>query len=179
MAGFDPQQNYFELFQLPQSFVVDSSELNNRYRQLQREAHPDRFAGDSEREKRLAVQYSAWINEAYSTLRTPVLRAQYLLSLSGVETSSEQTMAGDPAFLMHQMTLREQLMELKDQPDPEKALDDLTSKLDELIDHQCSEFEDSFNDQDYAVAKQAVMKMQFLFKLEEDVKDLEAQILDY
>jgi molecular chaperone HscB len=179
MTAFDPHQNYFELFQLPQSFRLDQSSLSQRYRDLQREMHPDRFAGGTDRERRLAIQYSAWINEAYQTLQSPVRRAQYLLSLQGMNIKPEQTMASDPAFLMHQISLRDQLMELKEQPNPEQALDDLTNKLDKLIDHQCAEFESSYNDQNYVVAKEVVMKMQFLFKLEEDAKHLEADILDY
>ena len=179
MAAFNPRQNYFELFQLPQSFQVDEALLSHHFRQLQREVHPDRFAGSTDRERRIAVQYSAWINEAYKTLKSPVQRAQYLLLLQGLTIEAEQTLAGDPAFLMHQMSLREQLMELKDQPDPEQALDDLTDTLDQLISHQCDEFSRSFEEKNYAAAKDIVMKMQFLFKLEEDVQCMEADILDY
>lgn len=179
MTAFNLQQNYFELFQLPKQFQVSLDQLNSRFRDLQRQAHPDRFAGASARDQRLAVQYSAWINQAYTTLQSPVQRAQYLLSLQGIHIDPEQTMANDPAFLMHQISLREQLLELKDQADPESALDALTSKLDTLIDHQCTEFDSCYRSQDYQKAKEVVMKMQFLYKLEEDARQLEADILDY
>jgi molecular chaperone HscB len=69
MTNPDFQRNYFELFDLPVGFALDQATLGARYRQLQRELHPDRYAGASAHEQRLAVQYSSLINEAYATLR--------------------------------------------------------------------------------------------------------------
>ena len=71
----DFQQNYFQLFDLPVHFALDQAQLGARYRQLQGELHPDRYASASDHEQRLAVQYSALVNEAYATLRKPLARA--------------------------------------------------------------------------------------------------------
>lgn len=179
MTAFDPSQNYFQLFQLPESYQVDQSALSARYRDLQREVHPDRYAGGTEKDRLLAVQYSAWVNQAYQGLKSPVARAHYLLSLSGIDVDGQKTTTSDPAFLMHQMSMREQLMEVKGHENPEQAFDSLTAELDELIEHQCAAFERSFTEKDYAAATEEVAKMQFLFKLEKDVEQLEAEILDY
>ncbi|HKJ76321.1 MAG TPA: Fe-S protein assembly co-chaperone HscB, partial [Gammaproteobacteria bacterium] len=73
----DFSQNYFELFGLPEGFEVDSETLSLRYRDLQRALHPDRFAGASDRERRLSVQQTARVNEAYRTLKDPLARARY------------------------------------------------------------------------------------------------------
>jgi molecular chaperone HscB len=179
MAVFDFNQSYFDLFQVPESYQVDTVVLNQRYRELQQTVHPDRFAAGSDQERRMAVQYASWVNEAFETLKAPVARAHYLLSLKGSAPDAQQTIGNDPAFLMHQMSLREQLMELRDSGDPESALDHLREELDELIEHQCTDFEQRFNQKEYEQAKESVGKMQFLFKLEEEMEKLEAEILDY
>jgi molecular chaperone HscB len=179
MSSFNFKQNYFSLFQIAERFSVDEHSLASRYRELQKETHPDRFAAGSDQQKRLAVQYSAWVNEAYETLKAPVARAHYLLSLKGHAFDSQQTIGNDPAFLLHQMSLREQLSELKDQADPEQALDHLRDELEELIDHQCTAFKDDYEQEDFQSAKIAASKMQFLFKLEAEVERVEEDILDY
>lgn len=179
MPAIDFKQDFFSLFQLPESYDVDLEQLNCRYRELLREVHPDRFAAAGDRERRLAVQYSTRINEGYETLKSPVSRAHYLLARQGMDVDPQQTIANDPAFLMHQMSLREQLMELQGQAEPELALDKLTLELEELIEHQCNAFKTSFANGDFAEAKVEVAKMQFLFKLEEEVEQVESEILDY
>ena len=84
MSNPDFQRNYFELFDLPVGYALDEEKLGTRYRKLQRELHPDRFAGGSAHEQRLAVQYSSLVNEAYATLRKPLPRALYLLEIAGM-----------------------------------------------------------------------------------------------
>jgi molecular chaperone HscB len=69
--------------------------------------HPDRFAAASDAERRVAMQWAALANEAYRTLREPVARARYLLSLKGFDTGEETNTAMPPDFLMQQMELRE------------------------------------------------------------------------
>jgi molecular chaperone HscB len=179
MSAIDFNQDFFSLFQLPERYDVDLEQLQCRYRELLREVHPDRFAAATDGERRLAMQFSTRINEALETLKSPVSRAHYLLSLRDINIDPQQTIANDPAFLMHQMSLREQLMDLRGESDPESALDDLTSELEDLISHQCAAFKASYARQDYEEAKVEVAKMQFLFKLEEEVEHVEAEILDY
>jgi molecular chaperone HscB len=175
----DFSQSYFELFQIPEAYQVDLSVLNKAYRELQQAIHPDRFASGSDQDRRMAVQYASWVNEAYESLKSPVARAHYLLSLKDKAPDAQQTIGNDPAFLMHQMSLREQLMELREADNPEAALDALRDELEELIAHQCDDFEQHFAQADYEHARESVGKMQFLFKLEEDMEKLEAEILDY
>ena len=40
----DIHQNHFELFDLPTSFAIDRTLLDQSYRKVQSEVHPDRFA---------------------------------------------------------------------------------------------------------------------------------------
>ena len=104
----DFSKNYFELFGLPVDYTVDRGDLSERYRELQRVVHPDRFASASEQERRLSMQGSTLINEAFQTLKDPMLRARYLLSLHGVDMETKDS-TQDMEFLMEQMELREEL----------------------------------------------------------------------
>ena len=85
----DFSRNHFELFGLPQRFRFDAAALDSAYHRLQVEVHPDRFATAGEAQQRLALQSSARVNEASRALKDPVARAQYLLSLHGVDTFDE------------------------------------------------------------------------------------------
>ena len=82
--------NFFDVFSLPQGWVVDLSELDIRFRKLQQQFHPDRFANNSEIEKRRAVQMASMINQAYETLKNPLSRAQYLLQLLDFDVAQER-----------------------------------------------------------------------------------------
>ena len=92
--------DYFTLFGLPVGYHVDTQALAARFQDLQRQNHPDRFASASDAEQLVAVQRSANINQAWQTLRHPLTRAEYLLSLHGFDLSSEQHTVRDSAFLM-------------------------------------------------------------------------------
>ncbi len=103
----DFSHNHFQLFGLPERFRFDAAALDNAYRALQGEVHPDRFAAASAAEQRLALQSSARVNEAYQALRDPVARAQYLLSLHGIEAFDERDTALAHDFLERQLERRE------------------------------------------------------------------------
>ena len=116
-------KNYFELFNFPVSFDVDVEEMTHRYRDLQRALHPDKYANATDRERMLSVQQTSLLNEAHTTLKDPLLRARYILKLSGMEINNEPNTVRDTTFLMQQMELREQLAEIKGHADPLGELD--------------------------------------------------------
>ncbi|WP_295801615.1 Fe-S protein assembly co-chaperone HscB [uncultured Microbulbifer sp.] len=171
------QQNHFEIFGLPVSYEVDRQALAARYRELQQEFHPDRFAAKSDREQRLSMQYAAQINEANNTLKDPVARAAYLLQLAGVEISPEQTTA-DGEFLMQQMILRERLEEVRDAADPEAELGELGDETSALFREQQRVFADALTANALDEAKSALLKLQFLGKLQRQIETLEEDLLD-
>ncbi|WP_323847093.1 Fe-S protein assembly co-chaperone HscB [Microbulbifer magnicolonia] len=171
------KQTYFELFGLRPAFEIDRAALSKRYRELQREFHPDKYAAKSDREQLLAMQYAARINEAHTTLREPVLRAGYLLKLAGVEVSPEQTTA-DAEFLMQQMLLRERLEEVRDETDPAAALDALAGEVRDLFAGEQQHFAAVFAAGDLQAGKDSLLKLQFLSKLQRQVEELEEDLLD-
>ncbi|GLU31485.1 Fe-S protein assembly co-chaperone HscB [Trinickia caryophylli] len=103
------QQSHFDLFHLPVQFALDAQALDTAYRTVQAQVHPDRFAAAGDAQKRVAMQWAARANEAYATLRDPLKRATYLLSLRGVDVGVENNTAMEPAFLMQQMEWRERV----------------------------------------------------------------------
>jgi molecular chaperone HscB len=108
----DMQQNYFELFQLPVSFDVDTDDLASRHRAIIARVHPDQFANKSAMEQRVALQWATFANEAFDTLKSPIARAQYLLKLNAPELAVEGARVNLPhEFLMQQMQWREALEE--------------------------------------------------------------------
>jgi molecular chaperone HscB len=103
------QANDFALFELPEQFALDRGQLDARWKALQREAHPDRFAAEGAAAQRVAMQWSVRINEAYQRLKDPLKRAAYLCELQGAAVQAENNTAMPAAFLMQQMAWREAL----------------------------------------------------------------------
>lgn len=171
------QQNHFEIFGLPETYAVDRQALVKRYRELQQEFHPDRFASKTEHEQMLSMQYAAQINEASNTLKDPVARASYLLQLAGVVINPEQTTA-DGEFLMQQMILRERLEDVRGAADPESELDELSSETSVLFKAQQQAFASALEISALDSAKNALLKLQFLAKLQRQIEALEEDLLD-
>ncbi|MEO8013763.1 MAG: Fe-S protein assembly co-chaperone HscB [Polaromonas sp.] len=114
------QSNDFELFSVPMQFAQDRAQLDARWKELQREAHPDKFAAQGAAAQRLAMQWSVRINEAYQRLKDPLKRASYLCELHGAPINAENNTAMPAVFLMQQMEWREALEEAEGIEDLDK-----------------------------------------------------------
>jgi molecular chaperone HscB len=102
--------DYFGLFQLPRGYDLDPAELERRFLSLSRNIHPDFFTTQPPEVRQLAVRLAAEINEAYRVLKDPVLRAEYLLEVSGGESGiQDKSVPGD--FLAEMMLVREEVEE--------------------------------------------------------------------
>jgi len=178
---FDFSKNYFELFGMPVGFLLDTAELSGRYRELQKVVHPDRYAASGEQSQRLSLQGATLVNEAYETLKDPLKRAQYLLTLKGVEVQPAQQTLNDPDFLMQQMELREALAEVRGKNDPQAELDGLLREIGNMIKTQVAQlavqFEESSPEQ-LSAAANTVQKMQFLNKLHAEAEAVEADLAE-
>jgi len=160
------QSDDFELFGLARCFAQDRAVLDSRWKDLQREAHPDRFAAQGSAAQRVAMQWSVRINEAYQRLKDPLKRAAYLCELHGVAVNAENNTAMPGAFLMQQMQWREELDEASGVEDLEKirlqvkqTAREVLKNLEHLIDVQAA-----FNE---AVGQ--VRAMMFIERFERDV----------
>ena len=170
--------NYFKLLGLEISYDVDMSLLKANYLDLQRTVHPDKFAHASDLDRRLSVQKAAQINDAFQTLKNPLKRAVYQLSLSGVEIKDNET-AMEPAFLMEQMELREKLAGIKQQAEPFDALDQMIAEVETSLRAFQTHMSKLFSEASAEALQQAktnVLKMQFLSRLQEECLNLEEEL---
>ncbi len=173
--------NYFQLFDLPEQFSLDLTELGSRYLALQKRFHPDNFAAASERDRLLSVQQTANINDAYHSLKQPLLRAEHLLALRGLKISNEQRSFTEPAFLMQQMELREQLADVREQDDPEQAIADIEHYLStqrKLLQNQLNEALSARTAEHDQLAAELVRKLKFFYKLQHELELIEQQLQD-
>ena len=163
-------QSYFELLGLPVSFEVNLSELNQRYKSLQKEMHPDRFVNNSEHEQRLSLQYAAFLNEAVATLKSPLKRSHYLLKLKGREVDVEHYTIRDTAYLMQQMQWRETLEELGGEKNPLVTIEQLQTQVDELLNENSAQFKQAYETGNLVMAEEAIHKMHFVYKLQHELE---------
>lgn len=105
------QSDDFELFGLQHQFSQERTQLDARWKDLQREAHPDKFSAQGSAAQRVAMQWSVRINEAYQRLKDPLKRAAYLCEINGHPVNAENNTAMQADFLMQQMQWRETLDE--------------------------------------------------------------------
>ncbi len=156
------QANDFELFGLPQQFAQELATIAQRWKTLQAQAHPDKFAAQGAAAQRLSMQWSVRINEAYARLKHPLHRAAYLCELAGVPIQVHQNTAMPAAFLMQQMQWHEALEEAQSLPALEALQRDVQGQQQQLL-QECEKLLDQ--QRDYAAAVAVVRALMFVEKL--------------
>ncbi len=172
----DFNADFFALFDLPQRFRLDLGKLDVRYRELQKEVHPDRFANAEDSQKRLSMQWATRVNEAYQALKKPLERAKYMLHLAGHDVQAENNTAMATDFLVEQMEWREATAEARigrDHHELERLFhrlrDDMATRYEELaalLDDAC----------DKDGAADCVRRLMFLEKLLFEIDDALASL---
>ena len=119
----------FELFGIDPRFALDPAALDSRWRVLQTEVHPDKFAAQGAAAQRVAMQWAVRVNEAYQRLKDPLKRAAYLCELNGAAIEAENNTSMPRSFLMQQMEWREAL-------DEARTVDDVDALLQQVTDHR-------------------------------------------
>lgn len=167
----DFNRNHFDLFGLPPAFALDREALEHAYRDIQAEIHPDRFAQAGEAEQRLAMQWTARVNEAYQTLRQPFERARYLLELKGIHALDAGNTAMPAGFLLQQMDWREQLEQAKAGKDSNTLQRMETEARAEAaaLEGELAELLDARHD--YVQAAEVLRKYRFIDKLIQEIED--------
>lgn len=172
--------NYFELFKFSPAFDIDTVALAERYRELQRAVHPDKFANDTEQQRLLSVQRTAQVNDGYQTLKDPIRRAEHLLMLRGIDLSHETTMK-DTTFLMQQMEWREALEDIRHSADPQGIVDQLYQSFAQYcaeLTHILTQQLNSNKAEDGMLAAEQVRKLKFMAKLRDELTRVEDALLD-
>lgn len=173
--------NYFQLFDLESQFVIDLAQLSTIYQTLQKAAHPDKFAHASSQEQLVAAKKSTLINDAYQTLKNPLMRAQYMLELRGVELPSEQASFGDVEFLMRQMELREMLADIAQSSDIDAAIFEASQVLDSEFDKLFVQLQAQIEENTPTannLAGEILRKLKFYQKLHIELDRIEESLFD-
>jgi molecular chaperone HscB len=165
------QDDDFTLFGLPQRFALDRTALDQQWRTLQAQVHPDKFVAEGAAAQRVAMQWAVRVNEAYRRLKAPLARAQYLCELRGAPIHAENNTAMPSAFLMHQMGWREALDEAST-VDAVEALEDEVATFEQNLLGDIARLLDEANDA--AAAAQQVRALMFVQRMRADI----AQRLD-
>ena len=160
------QSDDFELFGVARHFAQDRAVLDARWKELQREAHPDKFAAQGEAAQRVAMQWSVRINEAYQRLKTPLRRAAYLCELAGAPINAHSNTAMPAAFLMQQMEWREELDEAHNDDTLNALRENVEAAQRELI-QECAQRLDV--EHDFPAAVQSVSALMFIEKFAHDL----------
>lgn len=133
----------FALFGVPERFAQDRAAIDARWKDLQREAHPDRFAAQGAAAQRVAMQWSVRINEAHHRLKDPLRRAAYLCELRGAPIDAERNTAMPAQFLHEQIEWREALEEAHSEAELDalaerlgRARAGVLAEIERLLDHE-------------------------------------------
>jgi molecular chaperone HscB len=142
-------------------FAIDTRQLRKEFLQLQAVAHPDRHPQSL---KQRAEATSARINEAYKTLQDPLLRAQYLLSLRGIDVADDETArVDDPELLMEVLEAREEI----EAASSEEDLEELRRINDARVEASEKILEEAFRLDDMAMAKWEAVKLRYWINIKD------------
>ncbi|UDG81800.1 Co-chaperone protein HscB [Candidatus Profftia lariciata] len=169
--------DYFTLFKLPVCYLINNDLLMLRYQELQRQFHPDRYVNQLEHKCINNIQQSATINNAYYTLKHPLKRAAYILSLKGYYLNNTQYIKYDKLFIAEQLKLREDLNKIALQTNPEKKLVSFKFKISQIIKKHSAQMIIELEQQQWNSAINILCKLSFLDKLQQQINKLEEDII--
>ncbi|KAM5356005.1 hypothetical protein ACJ41O_002651 [Fusarium nematophilum] len=148
-------------------FPVDTRALRREFLRLQARAHPDMHPAE---DKLRAEAVSARINEAYKTLANPLLRAQYLLSLRGVDVANDETLkVEEPGLLMLVLEAREEIEGAESEDD----LDEPRAANDARIAESEDVLERAFQHDDIEAAKHEAVRLRYWVNIKESLDNWE------
>lgn len=176
-AVTNPGADPFALLGLPRGMSVDPHALDEAYRALQAQVHPDRYADKSDAERRVAMQWATAANEAYRTLKKPLPRAKYLIESAGFVLGEQDNTAMPADFLMQQMEWREQVAEARAHRD-DKGLRHIEHEIRGAEGRLWPELEQHIAEAGWAAAADSWRRLRFLEKLREDIEDVRSALLD-
>jgi molecular chaperone HscB len=164
----DPRHDHFALFGLQPRFALDEASLEQAYRRVQGQVHPDRFAAAGAAERRVAMQWAARANEAFRTLRSPLARAAYLCERHGQPIEAESNTAMPAEFLMQQMQWREELDEARggDREVARALAREVEVRRDEVLARVASALDERH---DYVDAAAGVRELHFIDRFREEL----------
>ena len=162
-------QNYFNIFGLSQTFDINLNILETNFRAIQSASHPDRFVTASTAEKLQSMQTATSANEAYLTLKSPALRAAYLLGLQGIAAIDEKNNQMPADFLMQQMEWREAIEDAENASDI-STLESLLDKINNASKHLQESLKSQLQQSNLSEATDSTRKLIFMDKVCADIQ---------
>lgn len=126
--------NYFELYDIPVSFVPDAAVVKKKFYELSRRYHPDRFTLASDEERAEVLRMAALNNDAYKVLQNADATMAYILKMNEL-LEDEEKYSLPPDFLMEMMDLNESISDYEMEPDNESLKAQATQALQEQLDN--------------------------------------------
>ncbi|TXI92708.1 MAG: Fe-S protein assembly co-chaperone HscB [Neisseriales bacterium] len=167
--------NFFELFSIEPVFNINLEQIQNNMRELQKQYHPDKYSNQAIEVANQSLILSSYINEAYRTLASPLLRALYLLKLRGVEIDLVHETKFSHAFLLEQIEVREAIDDARDNQDFDQLLaieNELQAKEQKLV-QQVNEL---FTSDKLELIIEPIKQLSFYVKLQQLVASSIAEI---
>jgi molecular chaperone HscB len=169
--------DYYELLGVPRSLHLSLDALQQRYYELSRQLHPDRFMQKPEAERQRALDKSSALNDAYRTLKEPIKRAQYLLALEGFDVGEQRSKDVPPELLEEVFELNMALEELRGgddsaRPQIEQAEKNFTSMLAET-DRQ---LETLFGEYDAAPSRDPLVQIRNVLNRRKYIQNLVSEV---
>jgi len=142
----DPKADYFHVLGVARSFALDQADVEQRYKEMTKLLHPDRYARADPQARRASLERSVQLNEAWRCLKDPIRRAEYLLLLNGIDVgemagtgrqpADHQTLSVPPVLLMEVLELREALAAAhaaRDVHETEALMGQVRARLDQVM----------------------------------------------
>lgn len=170
-SGFDvdndlTHKNYFKILGIPQSFDVNTKDVHERFKSLQKEWHPDNhYSGESGTDPEKAAVISSLVNEAYKALKTPHTRAKHLLALLDVDEDPDMT----PDFLAWVVEFRESI---DDAEGDTETVAKLTEEVESNIETILADLRDSFSHGKLEDAASQTAQLKYMWRMRTTLEDM-------
>ena len=168
--------NYFELFGLQIQFKLDGSLLSSQFRELQRQFHPDKFAAASERDRLLALQKAAEINDAYQVFEGSYFSCRILACILRSRDPRRAENNAGSYVLNGTNGIEGRVREIPSLADNELALSNFESKVLKMFKHQLELLESELDRTDWEQAEDSVRKLKFIAKLQNEIQLVEEKL---
>lgn len=166
--------DHFQRLGLKIHFKISHNVLDQVYFDLQRQLHPDRFAGKSPKEKALSQQQATALNDAYETLKDDLRRADYMVHLQGTEVLSEGcNLVSDQSILIEAMEMREHLTTI----DTMLELNILSKKTKTETDAIVEQIAKAFESNAIETAGRLTTRLKYLHKMMDEIRHVRAKLL--
>jgi molecular chaperone HscB len=159
--------NYFDIFSMNTTCSVNLADLKQKYQNLQKQYHPDRYASSTEEIKQQAIYNSSLINLAYQTLKNSLLRIEHILELQSINIKDDKTPI-DIDFLSQHMQLQEQI---SSSDKTQEQIESLISKINAEYQQHIDDITNLITDKKYQETVPIFKELNFIEKIKNQLDD--------